>query len=102
MNRAVPMLVLGGCLLAAPVSAPGGEGVMPTMPRQEAPSLSLPPVPHLDTIPWLTSAVDLKSRPNLDAGFKPKLDSLGPLLIDPIVPPTQFSAISGRSDSAYE
>jgi hypothetical protein len=59
-------------------------------------------VPHLDTIPWLTSALDFKSRHNVDAELRPNLDRLGPFLIDPVVPPTQFSPIARQADSAYE
>jgi hypothetical protein len=103
MIRAALMLLLGGCLLPVPLSgAYGGESIVRQVPRQDAATLPLPPVPHLDTIPWLTSALDFNSRPNVDPELKPKLDRLGPFLIDPVVPPTQFSAIAKHSDSGYE
>jgi hypothetical protein len=90
------MLLLSGCLVTTPLWAEGGERSLVPMSRDGAASLPLPPVPHLDKIPWLTSAIDFKSRPNVDAGLTPKLDSLGRFLIDPVVRPTQFSAMPGQ------
>lgn len=56
-------------------------------------ALSLPPVPHLETMPWLTSGSLLKG-PRIDMLLGPKIETLGPLLVEPSMPPRQFSSIA--------
>jgi hypothetical protein len=103
MTRALLILSLASSLATVPLSAAhAGDSIVRQVPRSEATALPLPPVPHQDTIPWMTSAVDFRSRPNVDPQLKPRLDRLGPFLIDPVVPPTQFSAIARSADSTYE
>jgi hypothetical protein len=104
MTRALFTLLLGSSLVVLPLfAALGNESAAgPILRPAPRPALPLPPVPHLDTIPWLTSAVDFRSRPNVDVRLTPRLDSLAPFLIDPVIPPNQFSAIARASDSAFE
>jgi hypothetical protein len=104
MTRTLLRLLLGGCcLLTVPLHAAyGGDSIVRQVPPRDGATLPLPPVPHLDKMPWQTCALDLKTRPNVDARLKPNLDRLGPFLIDQFVPPTQFSAIARQSDSVYE
>jgi hypothetical protein len=104
MKHALFTLVLAGTLVTLPLSAAyAGESIVRQTPRVDAwKTLPLPPVPHAKTIPWLSSAVDFKSRPNVESQLRPKLDNLAPFLIDAVVPPTQFSAIARSSDWAFE
>jgi hypothetical protein len=53
-------------------------------------ALPLPPVPHLDIMPWLSSGSALRG-PRVDVLFSPKLDTLGQFLVQPAIPGTQFS-----------
>ena len=61
--------------------------------------LSLPPVPHLKTMPWLTSGSLLKG-PRIDTLLGPQIETVGPFLVAPLIPPKQFSSITsvGVSD----
>lgn len=54
-------------------------------------ALMLPPVPYLDTMPWLKSDSALKG-PKIDILLGPKLETIGPFLVQPTIPATQFSS----------
>jgi hypothetical protein len=56
-------------------------------------ALSLPPVPHLETMPWLTSDSFLRG-PKIDLLLGPKIETLGPFLVAPSIPPRHFSSIN--------
>jgi hypothetical protein len=68
----------------------GGQGANRT---QSWAALSLPPVPHLETMPWLTSGSFLRG-PKIDTLLGPKIETLGPFLVAPSVPPRHFSSIN--------
>jgi hypothetical protein len=53
--------------------------------------LPLPPVPHLDTMPWVNSAPASEGL-KIDTLFGPKLDTFGPFLLEPVLPRAQISA----------
>jgi hypothetical protein len=52
--------------------------------------LQLPPVPHLETMPWLSYGSAAKGS-KVDMLWGPKLDTLGPFLVEPAIPPTKLS-----------
>jgi hypothetical protein len=58
-------------------------------------ALPLPPVPHLETMPWLTSGSFLRG-PKIDMLLGPNIETLGPFLVAPSIPPRQLD----RSSSA--
>jgi hypothetical protein len=68
----------------------GGQGAS----RLQAGWAALPllPVPHLETMPWLTSGSFLRG-PKIDLLLGPKIETLGPFLVAPSIPPRQFSSI---------
>jgi hypothetical protein len=69
----------------------GGRGAN-RPPVESWAALSLPPVPHLETMPWLTSGSLLRG-PKIDTLLGPKIESLGPFLVAPSIPPRQFSSL---------
>lgn len=95
------LLVAGTLMVPLITPAMGGEttvGLGAVRPAQ-SPSwdaLPLPPVPHLDTMPWLSSGSALKG-PKIDILFGPKLESLGPFLTQPAIPDARFSSGDGAS-----
>jgi hypothetical protein len=58
--------------------------------------LPLPPVPYLDSMPWLNSGSASKGL-KVDTLFGPKLDTFGPFLLKPAFPRAQVSAGSAQS-----
>jgi hypothetical protein len=70
----------------------GGQGANRAQAESWA-ALSLPPVPHLETMPWLTSGSLLRG-PKIDTLLGPRIDTLGPFLVAPSIPPRHFSAIN--------
>jgi hypothetical protein len=54
-------------------------------------TLPLPPVPHLEATPRLTSEFLLKG-PKVDILLGPRVETLGPFLLGPSIPPRQFSS----------
>ena len=54
-------------------------------------SLPLPPVPHIDTMPWLTSGSLLRG-PKIDILIGPAPEAVGPFMVSPSrLPPQSFS-----------
>lgn len=72
----------------------GSQGAYPSQVETWA-ALPLPPVPHLETMPWLTSGSFLRG-PKIDMLLGPNIETLGPFLVAPAIPPRQFN----RSSSA--
>lgn len=56
-------------------------------------ALPLPLVPHLETMPWLTSGSFLRG-PKIDMLLGPKIETLGPFLVAPSIPPRQLDRSS--------
>jgi len=93
MTKPLFALMLAGPFMVEPANAnesktetTGIKGVSSAPQRSDA--LSLPAIPHLDTMPWLT-------RGSLTAG--PKIDMLwpatpGPSLLELNILPTKFSS----------
>jgi hypothetical protein len=52
--------------------------------------LHLPPVPYIETMPWLMDG-SATQGPKFDMLWSPKLDTLGPFLIQPEIPSARFS-----------
>src|SRR4029078_10969626 len=99
MTKTLFALLIAGTLMVPHVTpARGNEGtLMPGSSRSGLPSgewsgeVRLPPGPHLENMPWLTYGAGLKC-PQVDMLFGPKLDTLGPFLVQPIIPATRFSS----------
>ena len=56
-------------------------------PPQAGGDLQLPPIPNLDTLRWLDKGVP---GPKIDTLMGPKLDTLGPFLLEPEIPSGSF------------
>jgi hypothetical protein len=52
--------------------------------------LRLPPVPHIETMPWLTYGSTGKGS-KVDLLWGPKMHTLGPILVQPELPISKFS-----------
>ena len=59
-------------------------------------SLPLPPVPHIDTMPWLTSGSLLRG-PKIDMLIGPAPDAVGPFLVTPRSPRENFSDVGAHA-----
>ena len=99
MTKTLFALLIAGTLMVPHVTpAMGNEGtLMPGSARSGLPSgewsgeVRLPPVPHLENMPWLMYGASLKG-PKVDMLFGPQLDTLGPFLVQPTIPATRFSS----------
>ena len=93
MKQALLALALGGTLMVPHVSpALGSESITSRILKRAAPAqssewsgLPLPPVPYLETMPWLTSGAACK-EPQLDSTWRPGLDTTGPFHLSPTLP----------------
>lgn len=99
MTKGLFALLLAGSLMVPLITpALGGESTVglggarqAAPPRASWDGLSLPPVPHLDTMQWLTARPAIKGL-NTDLLLGPKLETLGPVLITPVPNLPQFSS----------
>jgi hypothetical protein len=100
MTKTLFALLVAGSLTVPPVGPAlsndataglGGKGT--NRAQSEWAALPLPPVPHLETMPWLTSG-SLVRGPKIDMLLGPKIETLGPFLVAPSTPPRQFSSIT--------
>jgi hypothetical protein len=100
MRKTLITLFLGSSLAVLPLSnALGNEGTGSSATGDIGwKALPLPPVPHLDTIEWLSSGRDLW-KPNV---LDPQSDTLSPFLIDPDTPTTRFSSSEKGFHSSFE
>lgn len=96
MTKGLFALLLAGALMAPHVTpALGTESTVGIGGTRHAPQLAsegalqLPPVPHLDTLRWLDSG---SRGPKVDTLLGPKLDTLGPFLVQPQIPSATFSS----------
>ena len=62
-------------------------------------SLPLPPVPHIGTMPWLTSGSLLRG-PKIDMLIGPAPDTVGPFLVSPRSPHQNFSDAGAHAGPA--
>lgn len=53
-------------------------------------NLPLPGVPHAETMPWLNRG-SMSKGSKVDLLWEPKMDTLGPFLLQPEIPATKFS-----------
>jgi hypothetical protein len=99
MTKGLFALLLAGTLMVPHITpALGDEGTVGLRVPGQHPSqagsweaLPLPPVPHLETMPWL-SAGSLLTGPKVEVLLGPKIETLGPFLLGPSIPPTRFSS----------
>ena len=101
MAKGMFALLLAGALMVPHVTpALGTDSTMSlgrgSAPRANGGDLQLPPIPYLDTLRWL----DRGARgPKVDTLMGPKLDTLGPFLLEPEIPSASFADAAGRGRS---
>jgi hypothetical protein len=98
MTKGLFALLLAGTLVV-PLSVPAfgedgtvglgaGRDVQAPPPAWDA--RLLPPVPHLDAMPWLYSGKPTSAL-GIEHLYGPKLQTLGPFLLPPEIPPPRLS-----------
>ena len=92
------VLMAGTLMIPHITPALGNESTVGVGAPRHAPSrlssweaLSLSPVPYLDTMHWLNSGT-VSRGPETDLLWGPKLDTLGPFLVQPEIPFSRFSS----------
>jgi len=99
MTKRLFALLLAGSLMVPHITPALGQSTVGLAARPDNSSkeawdaMHFPPVPHLDTMPWLKSGITLQD-PNSQNPIAPKLDTLGPFLVQPEIPPTHFTSNS--------
>ena len=93
-------LLLAGALMVPHVTPALGTdstlGLGQAQSPQAGGALQLPPILYLDTLRWL----DTGSRgPKVDTLMGPKLDTLGPFLLEPEIASGSFAGAPGRGRS---
>src|SRR4051794_222923 len=89
MTKGMFALLLAGALMVPHVTP--AMGTDSTLGLGQAP-VQFPPIPHLDTLRWL----DTGGRgPKVDPLMGPKLDTLGPFLLEPEIPSASFRRQAG-------
>jgi hypothetical protein len=109
MTKELFALLMAGTLLIPLITpalgddATTGFGIRrPSMPPVATDqTLPLPALPHLEGIPWLNSGPSVRGL-KVDTLFGPKLDTLGPFLLQPAIPGTYVSVRAGPSASAHQ
>jgi hypothetical protein len=100
MTKGMFALLLAGALVVPHVTpALGTDSTVglgqPRAPQANVGDLQLPPIPHLDTLRWLDTGA---RGPKVDTLLGPKLDTLGPFLLEPEIPaPFRKQAGTGHS-----
>jgi hypothetical protein len=103
MTKGLFALLLAGSLMVPHITPALGQSTVGLAARPDNASkeayeaLRLPPVPYLEGMPWLQSGAAL-SEPKSDSLIGPKLDTLGPFLLQPDIPPTRFTSNSKPFD----
>jgi len=103
MTKGLFALLLAGSLMVPHITPALGQSTVGLAARPDNASkeaweaLRLPPVPHLEGTPWLQSGVAL-SGPKSDSLIGPKLETLGPFLLQPDIPRTRFTSNSKPFD----
>jgi hypothetical protein len=96
MTKGLFALLMAGSLMVPLITpALGSESTVglggarqPVRPRASWDGLSLRPVPHLDTMPWLNSGSAIRG-PKMDILLGPQLETVGPFLVQPSILATQ-------------
>src|SRR3954463_12423232 len=100
MTKGMFALLLAGALMVPHVTPALGTdstdstlGLGPAQsPQANGGDLQLPPIPHLDTLRWLDTGV---RGPKADTLMGPKLDMLGPFLLEPEIPSASLAGGPG-------
>ena len=96
MTKGMSALLLAAALVVPHVAPALGTDSTPGLGHAPAPQasggLQLPPIPHLDTLRWLDKGA---RRPKVDTLMGPKLDTLGPFLLEPEIPSASFAGAPG-------
>ena len=92
MTKGMFALLLAGALVVPHVTpALGTDGNLglgqASASQASGSALQLPPIPYLDTFRWLDTRV---RGPKVDTLMGPKLDTLGPFLLEPEIPSLSF------------
>ena len=99
MTNGLFALLMAGSLMVPHITPALGQSTVSLAARPDNASkeaweaLHFPPVPHLDTMPWLKSGVALQ-EPKAQSLIGPKLDTFGPFLVQPEIPATRFTSNS--------
>jgi hypothetical protein len=101
MTKGMFALLLAGALLGPHVTPALGTDSTVGLGQASAPQpkggdLQLPPIPYLDTLRWLDTGV---LGPKVDTLISPKLDTLGPFLLEPEIPSASFRKQTGMGHS---
>jgi hypothetical protein len=103
MTKGLFALLLAGSLMVPHITAALGQSTVglaagPDNASKEAwEALRLPPVPHLEGTPWLQAGVTVRGA-KTDSLVGPKLETLGPFLLQQEIPPTRFTSNSKPFD----
>ena len=99
MTKGLFALVLAGALMvitpALGTDSTAGLGQAPA-PQANGGHLQLAPIPHLDALRWLNTGA---RGPKVDTLLDPKLDTLGPFLLEPEIPSASFRRQAGTGHS---
>jgi hypothetical protein len=95
MTKELFALLMAGTLLIPLITSAQGDDVTIGFGSGAAPmaaeqTLPLPSVPHLEGVPWLNSRSSVKGL-KVDTLFGRKLDTLGPFLLQPVIPGPHIS-----------
>jgi hypothetical protein len=101
MTKGMFALLLAGALVVPHVTPALGTdstvGLGQTSASQaNGGALQLPPIPYLDTLRWSNTGV---RGPKVDTLMGPKLDTLGPFLLEPEIPSLSFRKQAGTRHS---
>ena len=101
MTKGMFALLLAGALMVPHITTALGTDSTPGLghapaPQATAGDLQLPSIPHLDTLRWPNTGV---RGPKVDTLMGPKLDTLGPFLLEPEIPSASFADAAGRGRS---
>jgi hypothetical protein len=100
MTKGMFALLLAGALMVPHVTPALGTDSTVGLGQASAPQanggdLQLPPIPYLDTLRWLDTGA---RGPKVDTLMGPKLDTLGPFLLEPEIPSASFASRPGWGD----
>jgi hypothetical protein len=94
MTQELFALLLAGALMVPSIKpAGGGESTvgLGTEPQANSWGTAQPvPVPHLDATPWVSTDTRLND-PKVEILTDLQLDTLGPFLVEPAIPPRRIS-----------